>query len=54
LRRSRADESARSDRFWQNKSFQNYVDYAETEAFHQALIELREIALDHCCAIMCA
>jgi uncharacterized protein (DUF488 family) len=54
LRRSRADKSGQLDGFWHNKSFQNYADYAETEAFHKGLIELREIALDHCCAIMCA
>lgn len=54
LRRRRTDKAGQPDGFWHNKSFQNYADYAETAAFHSGLIELREIALDHCCAIMCA
>jgi len=54
LRHRRADKIGLSDGFWRNKSFQNYADYAETTAFQTGLIELREIALDHCCAIMCA
>lgn len=40
--------------FWQNKSFKNYADYAMTENFRQGLAELQEIAVEYCCAIMCA
>ncbi len=54
LRHRRADKVGLSDGFWHNRSFQNYADYAETAAFQTGLAELREIALDHCCAIMCA
>ena len=54
LRHRRMDKVVRSDAFWRNKSFQNYADYAETMAFQTGLTELREIAFDHCCAIMCA
>jgi uncharacterized protein (DUF488 family) len=53
LRPSRADKAGQSLGFWQNKSFQDYADYAGTGVFHSGLIELREIALDHCCAVMC-
>lgn len=54
LRRRRADKVGRDGGFWRNKSFQNYADYAQTPPFHSGLIELRDIALEHCCAIMCA
>lgn len=40
--------------FWHNASFGNYADYAETPSFQRGLDELRTLALDHCCAIMCA
>jgi uncharacterized protein (DUF488 family) len=39
---------------WRNQSFRNYADYAATGAFHAGLAELRALALDHRCAIMCA
>jgi len=54
LRGRRTDKAGQYDGFWRNKSFQSYADYAQTPAFHSGLIELREIALEHCCAIMCA
>jgi len=54
LRHGRAKKTGQSDGFWRNKSFQNYARYTETAAFLAGLTELREIALDHCCAIMCA
>jgi len=54
LRHPRMEKARQSNGFWRNKSFQNYADYAETAAFQTGLTELREIALDHCCAIMCA
>jgi uncharacterized protein (DUF488 family) len=39
---------------WRNEAFQAYADYALTPAFHTALDELRALARDHACAIMCA
>ena len=42
------------NRFWRNTSFGNYADYAETPLFRQGLEELRLLAIDHRCAIMCA
>jgi uncharacterized protein (DUF488 family) len=54
LRARPRDQNKQSDPFWHNKSFRNYAAYAETSAFQLGLLELREIALDHCCAIMCA
>jgi len=40
--------------FWRVAAFRNYADYAATDAFRQGLEELRTLASDHCCAIMCA
>ena len=40
--------------FWQVAAFRNYADYAATEAFRVGLNELRALARDNCCAIMCA
>jgi uncharacterized protein (DUF488 family) len=54
LRRRPSGKPKLSNGFWHNRSFQNYAEYAETSAFRSGLIELQEIALDHCCAIMCA
>lgn len=54
LRHRRPDKATLLNGFWRNASFQNYADYAETTTFQSGLTELREIALDHCCAIMCA
>ncbi len=54
LRHRRVGKIGPPNGFWRNASFQNYADYAETTAFQSGLTELREIALDHCCAIMCA
>jgi uncharacterized protein (DUF488 family) len=39
---------------WQNEAFQAYADYALTPAFRAALDELRRLAENHTCAIMCA
>lgn len=54
LRHGRRDVEEPLTRFWQNASFANYADYAETVAFRRGLQELTTTALDHCCAIMCA
>jgi uncharacterized protein (DUF488 family) len=35
-------------------AFRNYADYAATDAFRTGLEELRALARDNCCAIMCA
>jgi uncharacterized protein (DUF488 family) len=40
--------------FWRVAAFRNYADYAATEAFRKGLAELRALARDNCCAIMCA
>jgi uncharacterized protein (DUF488 family) len=39
---------------WDNESFRNYADYAQTPAFARALDELLERAARSTCAIMCA
>ena len=39
---------------WENASFKNYADYAETPAFAEGLDELLERAAEETCAIMCA
>ena len=39
---------------WRNQSFHNYADYAQSEAFHEGLRELEELADTAPCAIMCA
>ncbi len=40
--------------FWQVAAFRNYADYAATDVFRAGLKELKAIARDHRCAIMCA
>jgi uncharacterized protein (DUF488 family) len=39
---------------WRVAAFRNYADYVGTDAFRTGLGELRALARDHCCAIMCA
>jgi len=39
---------------WRNDAFRNYADYAMTEPFRDGFAELRELAEEHVCAIMCA
>ena len=43
-----------SNMFWQVVAFRNYADYATTDVFHAGLEELKALARDHRCAIMCA
>jgi uncharacterized protein (DUF488 family) len=43
-----------SNTLWRNSSFQNYADYAATNAFHEGLKELKALALHERCVIMCA
>jgi uncharacterized protein (DUF488 family) len=51
-RHQRLDRTGHADDFWPDVSFQNYADYAQTPSFQAGLKDLREISLDHCCAIM--
>jgi len=39
---------------WRVAAFRNYADDAATDVFRMGLGELRALACDHCCAIMCA
>ena len=39
---------------WRVAAFRNYADYAATDAFRTGLDELRALARDNRCAIMCA
>jgi uncharacterized protein (DUF488 family) len=39
---------------WENASFRNYADYAETEAFHAGLVELIQFARKSRTCYMCA
>jgi uncharacterized protein (DUF488 family) len=40
--------------FWENRSFHNYADYAESAAFRAGLERLTELGRRQRCAIMCA
>ena len=40
--------------FWRVAAFRNYADYAATDAFRAGLNELRTLARNRRCAIMCA
>jgi uncharacterized protein (DUF488 family) len=39
---------------WRTDAFRNYADYAMTEPFRAGFAELRALASEHRCAIMCA
>jgi len=54
LRHHRKDAPPSANTLWRNTSFRNYADYAETDAFRDGLRELRGLARQHRCAIMCA
>jgi uncharacterized protein (DUF488 family) len=54
LRSKRKDQRESPNTFWENKSFRNYADYAMTENFRKGFAELKEIAAQSRCAIMCA
>ena len=43
-----------SNTLWRNSSFQNYADYAATNAFRDGLKELAALARHKRCIIMCA
>jgi uncharacterized protein (DUF488 family) len=40
--------------FWDNDSFHNYADYAQSDQFRAGLLHLRELGCARRCAIMCA
>jgi uncharacterized protein (DUF488 family) len=54
LRHRTKDTISSAITFWRVTAFRNYADYAATEAFRMGLTELRMLARDNCCAIMCA
>jgi uncharacterized protein (DUF488 family) len=54
LRRRKKGAMPSLNTFWRVAAFRNYADYAATEAFRKGLAELRALARDNCCAIMCA
>ena len=54
LRHRHKDAMPSPNSLWQNASFRNYADYAETDAFRKGLEELKALGRDKCCVIMCA
>ncbi len=54
LRGRRKDALPSPNTLWRNDAFRNYADYATTGTFRAGLDELKALASDHCCAIMCA
>jgi uncharacterized protein (DUF488 family) len=54
LRRRTKGAAPSPNTLWRVPAFRNYADYATTDAFRAGLDELRSLADDHCCAIMCA
>lgn len=54
LRKRSAEVPPEVNGFWINSSFQNYADYALSQAFRDGLAELMDIATKRRTAIMCA
>ena len=54
LRKKSADIAPDVNGFWTNRSFHNYADYALSGAFRDGLSQLRGLASERRCAIMCA
>ena len=54
LRHRQKDAPPSRNTLWRNDAFRNYADYAATDRFRDGLAELRGLAQDHRCAIMCA
>ena len=54
LRHKPKDAPPSPNTLWRSDPFRNYADYAMTEPFRDGLVELRGLANDHVCAIMCA
>jgi len=40
--------------FWENASFHNFADYAMSDAFRDGLAQLRALAREQRCAVMCS
>jgi uncharacterized protein (DUF488 family) len=53
LRKTKKDAPSRNTA-WENSSFRNYADYAETESFREGLAELTTIASTKRTAYMCS
>src|SRR5665213_536673 len=54
LRHRKKGATPSPNTLWRVAAFRNYADYAATDAFRIGLDELRALARDNCCAIMCA
>jgi uncharacterized protein (DUF488 family) len=54
LRHRPKDAPPSPNTLWRSDPFRNYADYAMSEPFRAGLAELRALAEDHVCAIMCA
>ena len=54
LRGRSKDRAPSPNTLWRNDAFRNYADYTATAAFREGLDELKALARNHCCAIMCA
>ena len=54
LRGRRKEAGPSPNGFWENKSFRNYADYAETPSFREGLDELLALGRERTCAMMCA
>jgi uncharacterized protein (DUF488 family) len=54
LRHKPKDAPPSPNTLWRSDPFRNYADYAMTEPFRAGLAELRGLAADQVCAIMCA
>lgn len=48
------DVAADLNAYWDNASFHNYADYALSDTFKAALLRLRSLGHQQCCAIMCS
>ena len=54
LRGRRKDGDPSPNAFWENASFRNYADYADTDPFRAGLADLIALGEIHVCAVMCA
>ncbi|QDZ00234.1 DUF488 domain-containing protein [Nitratireductor mangrovi] len=54
LRSKVADIPSEENGFWNNRSFHNYADFARTDEFQSALLQLLGLCREHRCALMCA
>lgn len=54
LRGKSRDVAPETNGFWDNRSFHNYADYAETESFRTGLERLVALGRQQRCAMMCS